>query len=133
MHATIRTRTWTTLVAIAALGTGGCTATLGHVALVTPEDAAPATKLLRPGAEGRSCRSWVLGIPTAGGDPSLDDALAQILALDPEGNAVANVEVRSERTVTGIYNRRCVVVRGDLVRTIATMTLPIPGGHHHPH
>jgi len=119
------------LAAIIALGPG-CTLPLGRLALVTSETAAPATKLLRPGAEGRSCRSRLLGISTGGaGEPSVDDALAQILALDAEGNAVAAVEVREERLLTGVYNRRCVVVRGDLVRTIGTITLPMPG-HHHP-
>jgi hypothetical protein len=121
-------RRWALLAAIAL---GGCTVPLGRVALVTPGSAAPATKLLRPGAEGRSCRSRVLGIVTRGGEPSLDDALAQILALDAEGNGVADVEVRVEELLTGVYDRRCVVVRGDLVRTIGTITLPMPG-HHHP-
>lgn len=124
-------RNWATLAAIVALGAGGCTVPLGHLALVTPETAAPATKLLRPGAEGRSCRSRVLGIATDGDrDPSLDDALAQILALDAEGNAVAAVDVRAEEFLTGVYDRRCLVVRGDLVRTIGTITLPTPGHHH---
>ncbi len=128
-----RTNARAILVAIASLGLGGCTTPLGRLPLVTPEAAAPATKLLRPGAEGRSCRSRVLGIPTGvDGAPSLDEALAQILALDAEGNAIAGVEVRSDDVVTGIYDRRCVVVRGDLVRTIGTITLPMSGGHHHP-
>ena len=122
-----RPRRWALLAAIAF---GGCTVPLGHVALVTPESATPATKLLRPGVEGRSCRSRVFGV-AASGDPSVDDALAQILALDAEGNGVANVDVRVEELLTGVYDRRCVVVRGDLVRTIGTITLPVPG-HHHP-
>jgi len=115
----------------AAIVLAGCTVPLGRVALVTPESAMPATKLLRPGVEGRSCRRRVFGIATDGGDPSVDDALARILALDAEGNGVANVDVRVEELLTGVYDRRCVVVRGDLVRTIGTITLPMPG-HHHP-
>lgn len=116
---------------LAMLWAAGCTAPLGRLPLVMRE--ADATKLLRPGVEGRSCRSRVLGVSTADGDPSLEEALAPILALDAEGNAVADAEVRSEELLTGVYDRRCVVVRGDLVRTIGTITLPMPEGHHHHH
>ena len=50
-------------------------------------------------------------------------------ALDPEGNVVANADVRWRRLVTGVYNRRCVEVRGDLARTVSTIRLPGPPGH----
>jgi hypothetical protein len=133
MRRTISDRALRALVAIA-LAAGGCSAELGYLALVTPERGAPATKLLRPGVEGRECRSAILGMPTSPSDaPPIDAALAHILSLDAEGNAIANAEVRSESLLTGIYNRRCVVVRGDLVRTIRTVTIPIPGGHQHAH
>jgi len=42
-----------------------------------------------------------------------------------------NAEVRWHRLVTGVYNRRCVEVRGDLARALSTITLPAPPGHHH--
>jgi len=112
----------------------GCTSGLGHVPLLPRDGTAPATKLLRPDVEGRSCRRSVFGLAVGpDGEPSISEAIEQILALDAEGDAVANAEVRWERVVTGLHNRRCVVVRGDLVRIISTMTLPVPGGHHHPH
>lgn len=88
------------------------------------------TKLLRPDAEGRSCRAWVMGIPLQPGSPGLDEALARVLALDPEGNVVTHVEVSERLLLTGIFNRRCVVLRGDLSRTVASVTLPTPEGHH---
>jgi hypothetical protein len=62
--------------------------------------------------------------------PSLDEALRRILAVDAEGNVVVNAEVRWRRFVTGLYDRRCVEVRGDLARTVSTIHAPGAAGHH---
>ena len=43
--------------------------------------------------------------------------------------ALSGAEVRLRRLVTGLYNRRCVEVRGDLARTISTLTIRMPPGH----
>lgn len=117
-------------VSMALLGLSGCATELGHVAFLGAEAAAPATKLLRPAVEGRSCRASLLGLSATAGEPSAGEALARILDLDREGDAVTNVDLRWEHVATGLYDRRCVVVRGDLVRTISTVTLPMPEGHH---
>ena len=58
----------------------------------------------------------VLGVPVRAGTPALGEAVAQILAADPEGNVVMRAEVTWSELVTGIHNRRCVEVRGDLAR-----------------
>ena len=107
----------------------GCAASLGTVGVVTPDATDVGLKLLTPGATGRSCRASILGVPLRAGEPELREALAEILALDPEGNVVANADVRWRRVVTGVYNRRCVEVRGDLARTVSTVRLPAPPGH----
>ena len=107
----------------------GCTSSLGTLGVVTPDATDVGLKLLTPGATGRSCRSSVLGVPLRAGEPDLREALAEILARDPEGDVVANADVRWRRLVTGIYNRRCVEVRGDLARTVSTIRLPAPPGH----
>ncbi len=104
----------------------GCAGSLGTVGLLDPDAEDVGLKLLRPGAVGRSCRASVLGVPLAAGTPDLREALAGILALDAEGNVVANAEVRWRELVTGLYNRRCVEVRGDLARTVPTIRLPAP-------
>jgi hypothetical protein len=41
--------------------------------------------------------------------------------------------VRWERIVTGVYNRRCVEVQGDLARSVTTVRLPAPPSHHGHH
>jgi len=108
----------------------GCATSLGSAGMIGPRGAT-STKLLRPAAVGRSCRSSILGVPLEEGGPGLEEALGQILALDPEGDVVTDAEVVSERLVTGIYNRHCVVVRGDLGRAISRLALPMVGEHHH--
>jgi hypothetical protein len=107
----------------------GCATSLGSFGVVQPDADAVGLKLLRPGVVGRSCRASVLGIPLRAGAPDVREALAAILALDAEGNVVANAEVRSERLLTGVYNRRCVELRGDLARTVSTIVVPAPPGH----
>src|SRR5262249_28323149 len=107
----------------------GCTASLGPVTLLRTDADVVGLKLLRPGLQGRSCRGSVLGVSSRAGAPALGEALAQILAADPEGNVVTGAEVTWSELVTGIYNRRCVEVRGDLARAVSTLKLPMAAGH----
>ena len=118
------------LVAIG-LGLSGCATSLGTIGVAVPDPEAMGLKMLRPAAIGRSCRATLLGLPLADGEPRLQDALGEILALDAEGNVVVNAEIRWRRVVTGLYNRRCIEVQGDLARSLSTITLPMPSGHHH--
>jgi hypothetical protein len=116
----------------AATALAGCSTSLGSVGALVPDAGGVGSKLLRPGVSGRSCRASIAGLPLAAGEPDLREAVAQVLALDAEANALANAEVRWDRLVTGVYNRRCVEVRGDLVRTVSTLTIPMtsrPGAH----
>ena len=118
-----RTSLWLALVL------SGCASSLGTLGVVHPDATDVGLKLLTPGALGRSCRASVLGIPLRAGEPDLREAVGEILALHPEGNVVANANVRWQRLVIGVYNRRCVEVRGDLARTVSTIRLPAPLGH----
>ncbi len=120
----------TRLAAVVVLATlPGCASTLGTLGVVSPDADDVGVKLLRPGVTGRSCRSSVAGVPLQAGDPDLREALRTILALDGEGNVVANARVSWHRLVTGVYNERCIEVRGDLARTVPTIRLPVPEGH----
>lgn len=107
----------------------GCATSLGNVGVVQPDADGIGLKMLRPDVSGRSCRSSIVGVPLAAGEPDLREAIAGILALDREGNVVANARVRWHSVVTGLYNRRCVEVEGDLARTVSTITLPAPPSH----
>ena len=111
----------------------GCTTRLGDAPLLARDPDLVGTKLLRPGAVGRSCHTTVLGLATGAGAGTLDEAMAAILSQDDEGNVVSAASVSEERVTTGVFNRHCVVVRGDLGRTVTTLTLPAPAGHHHGH
>jgi len=110
----------------AAAALAGCSASLGTMGVLLPEASSVGLKVLRPGVRGRSCRASIAGLPLDAGEPELREAVAQVLALDPEGNALTNAEVRWQRLVTGLYNRRCVEVSGDLARTVPSVTLPMP-------
>jgi len=111
------------------LALAGCATSFGRLGVVSPDPDAIGVKLLRPGVEGRSCRASVLGVPLGRGAPELHEALAHILALDAEGNVVTHAQVTWRHFVTGLYNRRCLEVRGDLGRTVSTLTLPTPMSH----
>jgi len=115
------------LAAAAALA--GCSASLGGVGILAPDANGTGLKLLHSGVSGRSCRTSLAGVPLGAGEPDLREAVTQVLALDAEANVLANAEVRWRHLVTGVYNRRCVEVRGDLARTISTLTIPMPSGH----
>jgi hypothetical protein len=109
----------------------GCTTATGRFALATSRPGIVGLKLLRPGVERRACTSTVLGFgPVA---PSAEALVATLLEEDPEGEVLTDLEVRSETIVTGVYNRRCVVVRGDLARTTSSIAMPAPAGGHGAH
>jgi hypothetical protein len=117
------------LVAITVAVVAGCTSSLGTLGVVHPDADDVGLKLLRPDVSGLSCRSSVAGIPLRAGEPDVREALAGIMALDREGDVVANARVSWHQLVTGVYNRRCVEIRGDLARTVSTVRLPMPAGH----
>jgi hypothetical protein len=118
---------------VAALALAGCAVPLGPVGALVPESETVGVKLLRPDVVGRSCGWTALGMRLAGEAPTLRAAMAQILALDAEGDVVTEAKVERERFVTVLYNRECLVVRGNLARVVSTLTIPAPPGHqgHH--
>jgi hypothetical protein len=121
------------LVLGVACALSGCTASLGSVGALAPTPDTVSVKLLRPAMVGRACRANVLGLALGASTLPLPEALEQILSHDAEGDVVTNAEITSSEITTGVYNRRCVEVRGDLARRIPTITLPAPASHkgHH--
>jgi hypothetical protein len=121
------------LVCLLVTITSGCTIPLGSVNVWQPKFDTFGVKLLAPSVTGRSCRTSVLGVPLQPGDPDLQEALAQILAHDDEGDVVTDARIASEHVLTGLYNRRCVAVQGNLGRTIRVIKVPMPPSHHGHH
>ena len=120
-----------TAAVLPALALAGCATSLGALGVMRPEREPIDVKLLRPGVTGRSCSTSIVGIRMSGNEATVREALEQIMALDSEGDVVVDADVTLERFVTGLYNRRCITVRGDLARMIPTITLPAPAGHQH--
>lgn len=110
----------------------GCTTSIGTLPLAAHATDIVGTKMLAPGATGRSCGTDVLGIPI-GKRPDIDAALRQILEFDAEGNVVLDATVSRFDLVTILVNRRCIEVHGDLARMTPSMVLPThhEPGHHH--
>jgi len=119
---------WSAVATAISLVFAGCAGWEERIGIVARDEQVVATKLLRPQATARACASSLLGVPL-GKDAGLDGAVSELLARDDEANMLTNVEVRWQTVVTGVYNRRCVEVRGDLGRIIPTLALPMPGGH----
>ena len=107
----------------------GCTVSLGRTGLIADDADVVPMKLLRPGVVGRSCRASVLGVPFRAGPPTVAEALAEMLAKDTEGNVVTHAEMTWSEVVTGVYNRRCLEMRGDVARAVPLIRLPhhVPG------
>ena len=120
-------RTWMLLAGLVV--SAGCGRALGPIGLLAAEEDVAGVKLLRPGVLARSCQGAILGVPLSSTPPTVKEALRQLLATDPEANVVTNAEVAVEQFTSGLYNRCCVTVRGNLGRLIPTVTLPAPAGH----
>ncbi len=108
----------------------GCTVGAGGLAAVTSAEARLPTMLLATGVEGSDCTSAVVRLPH---HPSLARAIAR--ALEDVDGAVVLTDARVETTFfwTGVYNRRCVRVRGGAARMARQIVLPAPAGHHGHH
>lgn len=123
---------WSTVITVATVITCcACGGTLGHVPRITPVAATDGFKMLWPQQEVRRCEGSFPG--TAERRDLIREGVDALLARDPEADAVVNTEVQWESFCIGIYTWRCVVLRGDLVRSVRTVLLPMPGEHggHH--
>ena len=109
-----------------------CTTTLGKLPVVAHDSDVVGTKMLHPGATGRSCGTEILGV-SVGAPPDLTLAVQQILDFDHEGNVVLDAVVTRFDFVTLLLNRRCVEVRGDLARVTPSVVIPTPHQHGHAH
>lgn len=111
---------------------GGCMTTTVELGLVRPTAETVGLKMIRPGARVRDCRSSLFGVPLrAGATTSL---LSGLLAIDAEADVVSKARVTTESIATGIYNRTCVELVGDLGREVNVVRLPdVGGGHEHRH
>jgi hypothetical protein len=70
-------------------------------------------------------------MPLSGSAPT--SLVTDLLALDKEADVVTHAEVTTESITTGVYNRTCVELVGDLGREISVVRLPVVGEHEHHH
>jgi hypothetical protein len=116
------------LVAVVAFVAAGCGTVRGRLARIDAPDERAGFKLLRPEAEARACEGVFAG---QGSERDLvGEAIATLLATDSEATTLTHAEIEWSWRSLGIYTRRCVRIRGDVVRP--TTTVMIPMSHHHP-
>ncbi len=120
------------LSTIALLLVAGCMTTTADIGLIRPTAETVGLKMIRPGARVRECRSWLFGIPLR---PASSTSLVMtLLGIDGEADVVAKSHVTTESIATGVYNRTCVELVGDLAREVNVVRLPaVGGGHEHHH
>lgn len=110
----------------------GCMTTHSDIGAIRAGIDTVGVKMLRPGARVRHCRFSVLGIPLAGADTT--SLVADLLKLDAEADVVTKARVTTESVTTGVFNRICVELVGDLAREVSVVRLPALGeGHEHHH
>jgi hypothetical protein len=114
-----------------AITLAGCMATRSELGALRANAESLGAKMLRPAARVRVCRSSILGIPLDG--TSQSSLVADILGLDKEADVLTHAEVRTDSITTGVYNRTCVELVGDLGREISVVRLPVVGEHEHHH
>ena len=65
--------------------------------------------------EGRDCvQRLLVFVPLGRSRPTIEAALADAMAKVPRGNVMMNVTLDQTVLVTYLYNRTCLVVRGDV-------------------
>jgi hypothetical protein len=120
------------LTVLMTLMVAGCMTTHSDLGVIRPSAEEVGLKMLRPGARARECRSSLFGIPLQ--VDGADSLLATVLKLDDEADVLAKARVKVESISTGVYNRTCVELVGDLGREVSVVRLPaVGGGHQHHH
>jgi hypothetical protein len=87
--------------------------------------------VLDTGVEGEDCTRALFAFGAE--EPSLGRAVERALAQVAEATVLVDVRVTTSGVATGVYNRRCVRVRGSAAKLVRQVVLPMPegqdGGH----
>jgi hypothetical protein len=100
------------------LASSACSVPMGHVgALATPPVKVPGQPVQQR-VVGRDCGAAVLYMPLGRRAPVVEAAVRDALARAPGSDALIGVAMNSEVfSIPPIYQRTCLVVRGDAMRT----------------
>jgi hypothetical protein len=67
------------------------------------------------------------------GTTTVEDLVRGLIKSDPEADVLTNVQMGVSGVMTGVFNRVCFDVTGDLGREISVVRLPAVGGGHEHH
>ena len=115
------------------VGLTACAHGSGTIPRVTALPPETGYKLLRPAAVSLACDGGFFG--GGGASDLLARTTADLLSRDAEADAIVQAKVEWTGWSIGVYGRRCVRMEADVVRSVRTILLPMPGeGHgHHGH
>lgn len=117
----------TVLLVLALVAAIGCRGAV-TVPRLTPVGSLDGFKMLKPAARARECRPGAIWESRGAAEEELATrALQRLLALDDEADAVLDARLEWTWWTIGVYGRRCVTLTGDVVRSVRTVVLPMPG------
>jgi hypothetical protein len=93
----------------------GCAASVGELAMISPQDIPGSAPVLRRGVTAEDCAHKIIGIPLGESAPNLNLAVARALAQVPGGVMLTNATIDNDYAITVLYNRNCIRVTGDVV------------------
>jgi hypothetical protein len=94
-----------------------CTTRVGDLTVASSRKLPHRFEVVRANVEGRTCAQFILFVPFGHLNPSYGGAIDAALEGIPEADALADATVMREFFFTLFYNRTCVRVVGDAVRS----------------
>ena len=105
------------IVLIGCAFASGCTTRLGDLTIATPKNLPQQFDVVMKDVEGEECLSQILIIPLGTTNPTIDGAIDAALAKAPDADALVDASVHTDLIFTLLYNRSCVRIKGDAIRT----------------
>lgn len=106
------------LLFVSVTGLSACTTTrVGDLTMASTKNLGYAYRPVRANVSGQDCAQNILGIPWGSLYPSLEEALDRAVGQVAGGDMMVNAVAHRELLITLLYNRDCISVDGDVVRT----------------
>jgi hypothetical protein len=110
-----RMHRWPVVVLLACTA---CSVPMGHVGALATPPVKVSGQPVQQRVVGRDCGAAVLYVPLGRSAPVVEAAVRDALARAPGSDALVGVAMNSEvLSVPPFYQRTCLVVRGDAMRT----------------
>jgi hypothetical protein len=105
----------TALVVVVSLS--GCTTRIGDLTVGSTKNLPHDFNVIKKDVEGKDCFQMILFIPLGTLNPTYDGAIDAALDSIPEADSLVDATFHQDTLFTLLYNRGCIRVTGDAVRT----------------